>query len=318
MVDQKLIHQIIDKIEEYDTIILYRHVFPDPDCYGAQIGLKEIIQENFPGKKVYVLGNHSERLGYIGEMDETPVIDKSCLAIILDVANAPRVDDQSFNQCGYIIKIDHHYPFDEPFEKLTWVDTQYYATCMMLMDLVLQSEGRLKFNKKAREALYIGIVADTGRFEHVDNPTELYEKLPKLTYDLDTKPLYEDLYRKTLNEIKFQGYIYSNFEVRQNGVAILKIPQDVQKDYGIEYMVAARMANTLKGIEGIINWHFFAEVPGSNKIMCEFRSSGPCVNQIAAKYGGGGHALAAGATVENWEIVERIIEDFEQNAKNYE
>lgn len=318
--DKQLIHDIIDKLEAYDTIALYRHVYPDPDSYGAQVALKEIIQESFPGKTVYLMGEHDERLSYIGKMDDKEGIklDKSSLAVILDVANAPRVDDQSFNDCGYMVKIDHHYPFDEPFEQLTWVDTEYPATCVMLMDLVAHSEGRLKFTKRAREALYIGMIADTGRFEYIENPTSLFERLVHITYDLNTKPLYEAYYERKVNEVQFEGYIYSNFEMRENGVAILKIPADIQEKFNINYMVAARKANTLKGIEGLVNWHFFAEVPGTNKIMCEFRSNGPRVNDIAAKYGGGGHMLAGGATVEGWDTVECIIQDFIDNAKAYE
>ena len=45
--------QIIDKIKQYETIILHRHVRPDPDAYGSQIGLAELIRANYPEKKVY-------------------------------------------------------------------------------------------------------------------------------------------------------------------------------------------------------------------------------------------------------------------------
>ena len=48
--------QIIDKIEQYDTIIIHRHVRPDPDAYGSQFGLKALIQDNYPDKKVYAVG----------------------------------------------------------------------------------------------------------------------------------------------------------------------------------------------------------------------------------------------------------------------
>ena len=48
--------QIIDKIKQYETIILHRHVRPDPDAYGSQIGLAELIRANYPEKKVYTVG----------------------------------------------------------------------------------------------------------------------------------------------------------------------------------------------------------------------------------------------------------------------
>ena len=153
--------EIIEKIEEFDKIVLFRHVFPDPDSYGAQNALKNIIECTYPDKKVLLFGEHSKNLEYIGKMDESKELDKDTLAIILDVANAPRVDNQEFNNCGYILKIDHHKPFDAPFENLTWVDTNYTSTCEMILDLYLSNKDKLKIEKQGRKALFTGIIGDT-------------------------------------------------------------------------------------------------------------------------------------------------------------
>ena len=61
---------ILGKIKEYDTIIIHRHVRPDGDCIGSQIGLKEIIKASFPNKKVYLVGEESEEFYYLGRMDK--------------------------------------------------------------------------------------------------------------------------------------------------------------------------------------------------------------------------------------------------------
>lgn len=309
---KQLINSIINKIEEYDKIAIYRHVFPDPDCYGSQIGLSEIIKSSYPNKEVFLMGNHSEKLDFIGEMDTDIKVDKNTLAFILDVSNKERVEDQSFFDCGYIIKIDHHKPFDEPFENLTWVDTNYTSCCEMVLDLYLNSDNKLQISKKGREALFTGITSDTGRFLYLDNPTELYKKLPSITFDIETKPIYANLYKRKKEQLKFLGFIYENFKETDNGVAYLKITKDALEKYNMECINAVRMVNALQDTEGIINWHFFAE-NSEGRVMCEFRSSGPRVNDIAAKYGGGGHMLAAGATVDNWSIVDSIINDMDEN-----
>lgn len=317
--NKSLIQEIIKKIEEYDTIALFRHIYPDQDAYGSQVALKNMIEKSFPGKKVYLMGKHDEELSYIGVMDNQEGIElgENVLAVILDVGDSYRVDNQSYKDCGCIIKIDHHKPFEEEFADLSWVDPEYPATSLMMIDLFLESDGRLQMDKIAREALFIGVIADTGRFVYVSNPTEVFEKMVHITYDLDTKPLYAAYYKRKLNQVQFTGYIYSHFEMRKNGVAILKIPKEIIEQYEMDYMVAARMVNALQDIEGVVNWHFFAEVPSTGKIMCEFRSSGPCVNEIAAKYGGGGHFLAGGATVEDWDTVEALIKDFEDNCQGF-
>ena len=313
---EELMKSIINKIEEYDTIAIYRHVFPDPDSYSSQTALKSIIKNTYPNKNVVILGEHSKNLEYINVMDKEIEINKDCLAIIVDVANKERVDNQSFNNAGYIMKIDHHKPFDAPFEDLTWVDTDYSSCSEMILDLYLANEDKLKIDKKGRKALFTGIIGDSGRFLYIDNPTKLFEKLYKITFDLETKEIYANMYRREESELKFLGYIYSNYVTTNNGMAYLKVKNEIAKKYGLEPIKAARMVNALQDTAGIINWHFFVEKE-EGSIFCEFRSNGPRVNDIASSFGGGGHMLAAGASLGNWEKVDEIIKAFDENCKKY-
>lgn len=313
---ERLMKKIIEKIEEYDKIAIFRHVFPDPDSYSSQVALKNIINSTYPNKKVLLLGEHYENLSFIGSMDENEDLDKETLAIIVDVSNKERVDNQGFNNCGYVIKIDHHRDFEAPFENLTWVDTNYTSCSEMILDLYLSNEGTLKIGKVGRKALYTGIIGDTGRFLYIDNPTELFKKLSNISFDLKTKNIYANLYRRKEEELKFLGYIYSNFEKTENGVAYLKVDYKNLKSFNLETIKAARMVNALQDTEGIINWHFFVENE-EGKIYCEFRSNGPVVNEIAAAFGGGGHMLAAGARLESWEKVDEIIKVFDENCKKF-
>ena len=47
-----------EKIEEFDTIVIFRHQSPDFDAFGSQLGLKTWILDNYPNKKVYAVGNN--------------------------------------------------------------------------------------------------------------------------------------------------------------------------------------------------------------------------------------------------------------------
>lgn len=311
----ELMNKIIKKIEGFDKIAIFRHVFPDPDSYGSQNALKDIINNTYPNKKVSILGEHSERLSYIGVMDNKVEIDKDTLAIVCDVSNKERVDNQDFLKAGYIIKIDHHKPFSDVNEDLTWVDTDYTSCSEMILDLYLNNKDKLKITKAGRKALFTGIISDTGRFAYVDNPTEIFKKLSEITFDLETKEIYSNMYKREKNDIKFLGYVYENFKETENGVAYLKIPKEIVKKFGLTPIDAARKVNALQDVNGIVNWLFFAEKE-NGEIMSEFRSSGPRVNDIAAAYGGGGHMLAAGATLASFEVVDKIIVDFNENCKN--
>lgn len=81
--------QIVNKIEEFETIIIHRHVIPDGDAYGSSFGLSEIIKTTFPNKKVYVVGEELDYLRYIGVTDK--IEDETyqgALVIVTDTPNA--------------------------------------------------------------------------------------------------------------------------------------------------------------------------------------------------------------------------------------
>ncbi|HDP4495624.1 TPA: pApA hydrolase Pde2, partial [Staphylococcus aureus] len=108
------LNEIMKCIEYNDTIIIHRHVRPDPDAYGSQLGLKYYIQQKFPQKQVFAVGEAESSLSFIGELDN--IDDKTyqdALVIVCDTANAPRIDDERYSTGRKLIKIDHHPAVDQ-------------------------------------------------------------------------------------------------------------------------------------------------------------------------------------------------------------
>src|SRR5437899_1550914 len=89
-----MIEKILAAIEQYETIIVHRHVRPDPDAYGSQGGLVAILQESFPGKKIYAVGQEEPTLNYMRRLDVIgDEVYKGALVIVCDTANAARICD---------------------------------------------------------------------------------------------------------------------------------------------------------------------------------------------------------------------------------
>ena len=95
----RMFTELLEKIKEYDTIIIHRHSNPDGDALGSQIGLKEIIKVNFPEKTVYMVGDMTARYAFM-EGSEMDVIDDSvyedALAIVLDTSAAALINDDRY------------------------------------------------------------------------------------------------------------------------------------------------------------------------------------------------------------------------------
>ena len=91
---------ILNKIKEYNKILIFGHVRPDGDCIGSQYGLARIIKETYPEKEVIVTGEVSDYVSFIGEPEMAKDEDfKGSLGICVDIANGDRVSDQRFKNC---------------------------------------------------------------------------------------------------------------------------------------------------------------------------------------------------------------------------
>ena len=135
-----MIEKILNKIEEYECICLYRHVNPDYDAFGSQFGLYDLIQNTFDHKEVYFAGDFSSDLvtkyQFTGKISK-PTFEKPTLGIVLDTANQERIDgDISF--CKEIIKIDHHIVVDS-YGNLNFEDSTA-SSCSQIVALFLKNE----------------------------------------------------------------------------------------------------------------------------------------------------------------------------------
>lgn len=309
--------KIYKKIKKYDTIVIARHIGPDPDALASQLALKEIILATFPNKKVYAIGCPTAKFRYLGSLDKIDDLEiNKALLIVTDTPDKKRVDSVNFSLFTESIKIDHH-PFIEKFCNLEYIDETASSASQMIMELVYHT--RLKMTKSAAEKLYIGLTADTGRFlfQYTTSRTfDLVSKLIKET-NIDFTNLYTNLYIRPLKEIKFLSYIYSNINVTENGFGYLKITDDILNEYNVDPATAGNMVNELNYIDEIIAWGLFSFDKTNNNIRGTIRSRGPIINVAATNYGGGGHTMASGVKLENFEMADNLIKDLDLICKNY-
>lgn len=301
----------LKKIKEYGTIIIHRHSRPDGDAIGSQIGLKESIQATFPYKKVYAVGDVNDRFSFVGDVDTiSDDTYKNALAIVLDSSDTNMVNDDRYKLAKYVIKVDHHIA-KENFGDMNIVETKEISCASLLAKIIFSCN--MKLTDKGARALFTGIVTDSGRFryENVSSDTFLIaSKLLKYNFSMDE--IYNKLYVEDLDIVKLRAKMVTKFKISKGGVAYLLNTNKEVKEYGVDIFTISRgMVNVMAGIKGIDIWANFTE-DENGKVIVELRSSKYNVNPVATKYGGGGHRLASGATVESIDMVEKIIKDLEE------
>ncbi|MGN7409310.1 MULTISPECIES: DHH family phosphoesterase [unclassified Sporosarcina] len=301
--------QIIDTIEQYSTIIIHRHVRPDPDAFGSQVGLKKLIQANYPDKNVYATGSDDGQLSFLAGQD--PVSDdmyEGALVIVTDTANTERVDGQAYKKGSFLAKIDHH-PNVDPYGDVLWIDTDASSCSEMIYELF--AEGRdvkgWQLPDESARLLFAGIVGDTGRFMYPSATGKTFEIASELIkYNFDRQQIFAGMYEVERNLLHLQGYVYQNFTIDENGAAYIKLKKTILDEFDVKAEETSSLVSSLGDVKGISAWLIFVEE--ADQIRVRLRSKGIVINGLAAEYGGGGHPLAAGASVRTWEEADEVIQ----------
>ena len=312
--------EVLEKIKEYDRIIIFRHFRPDGDATGSTKGLKRILQLSFPEKEI-VLQNcdFSDYLAFLGTEDELKEDSfyADALGIVVDTATANRISNQKFSLCREIVKIDHHIPV-EAYGDLNWVEEERSSSCELIAAFYDAMRHELKIDKEAATYLYAGLVTDSGRFRFrsVSGDTMRLAGM-LLDQGVDTDTLYAHLYMKEFEEFKFHGYVLNNIKITENGVAYVYIDKAAMAEYGLSFEQASACVSYMDSIKNSLIWIAFIDSDKDGDIRVRLRSRFITVNQIAENYEGGGHACASGATVHSIEQMNELLAEADRQLAEY-
>lgn len=302
--------EVLNKIKEYDRIIIFRHFRPDGDAIGSTKGLHRILQLSFPEKEI-VLQNcdFSDYLSFLGNEDELREDDfyANALGIVVDTATAKRISNQKYSLCKELVKIDHHIPV-ESYGDINWVEEERCSSCELISAFYNAMKDELKIDCEAATYLYTGLVTDSGRFRFRSVSGETM-RLAGMLLDqgVDTDHLYAHLYMKEFEEFKFHGYVLNNIKITENGVAYIYIDKTTMAEYGLTFEQASACVSYMDSIKNSLIWIAFIDSDKDEDIRVRLRSRFVTVNQIGEQYEGGGHACASGATVHSLEQMQELI-----------
>ena len=306
-----MFEQILQTIRQYDRIIIHRHTKPDGDAMGSQLGLKYILQENFPNKEIYVVGDKSAYISFMegSDMDTIPdSIYEGSLAIILDTSARHLICDDRYTTAACTIRFDHHL-FVEKIADLEAVDSSFESCCGLIT--AFAKECGLRLTPLAAKSLYTGMVTDSGRFRYDSTNAQTFRMAAfLLEQPFDVNDIYRNLYADSHESRKLKAQYTLKIRFTAKNVAYIITTAEEMAAMNVEvFSISRGMVGTMADMKGVDIWVNFTET--EEGILCELRSSKYNINPIAVKYGGGGHAKASGACLKSMDEVNAMLADLD-------
>lgn len=308
-----MFEQVLEEIRNHDRIIIHRHLNPDGDAIGSQVGLKHLILENFPGKQVYMVGDPAGRYDFMDDSTMDKIPDdyyEGALAFVLDLSAHHLVADKRYTLAEKTIRLDHHISGPETFCDMEIADTSYESACGLIAQMAV--ELNLRLNTVSARSLYTGMVTDSGRFRYdATSPRTMRLAAMLMEYPIDTNRIFGNLYSTDMSEVLLKAKFLSRICTTEHNVAYLYNDLALVESLPMDrFGISRGMVSLMSDIKGIDIWVNFTETP-EGTVLSELRSSKYNINPIAVKYGGGGHAKASGATLHSREEAMNMLADLD-------
>lgn len=313
-----MISKAFDAIKKYDVIVIHRHTSPDGDAMGSQIGLKKLIEHNFPDKRVYAVGDDARRFSFMdgSQMDEiSDDVYDGALAIVLDTSAKSLISDDRYTLADLRIRIDHHI-FVEDIAEIDIDDTSFESCCGLVT--YLAREWGLDVPVDAAKALFTGLVTDSGRFRYDSTTPRTFDLASfLLSKGFSATSIYNELYQDEFKNVKLRAEFVTAIRFTEQNVAYIYSDLARVAETGMEAPAVSRgMVNCMGEIKGVNTWVNFTEC--EQGVLCEIRSKNRNINQIAVAHGGGGHLKASGATLKDKQEAMAVLDELDELAEKGE
>ena len=276
---------------------------------GSQIGLLNVIKDNFPEKQVYAVGDEAKRYAFMdgSVMDDVPdSAYEGALAIILDCGAAALISDNRYTLAAKTVRFDHHI-FAEKIADLEVVDTSYESCCGLITDFAV--ECGLRLSTASAKALYTGMVTDSGRFRFDSTTSKTFRLASELLKQpFSVTDIYTELYADDFSRVRWRAEYILKIRFSPENVAYIYTTKEELAATGADvFSISRGMVGTMADLGGVDIWVNFTET--EEKVLVEIRSSKYTVQPVAVKYGGGGHAKACGCSVKDYAEAMQVLED---------
>lgn len=294
--------KLIQAIEGATRIGISGHRRPDGDCVGSCLGLYNYIRDVYPDKEVTIymesIRHEFRFLRYADQINHSFTDQKGHdLYFVLDCADEERLGDYAIylKKAKQIFCVDHHIS-NQGFGDESIIVPEASSTCEVLFEQLDYD----RISKDCAEALYMGIVHDTGVFKHTNTSRKTMHIAGDLiAKGLNTSHIIDDtFYKKTYAQNLILGQALLESSLLYNGTVIYSIiTKEMLKLYGLTGADLDGIIDQLRMTEGVECAVLIYQI-GLDKYKISLRSNDYVdVCKVASAFGGGGHIKASGCTL---------------------
>ena len=299
--------------KEIHTCAIAGHINPDGDCVGSTVALYLYIRKNFPwiDVKLYLEQPKDELMFLPGLCDaifERPNPEKKDIFVTCDVSAIDRIGqaEELFGLADHTLCIDHHVS-NPHFAEKNLVDPEA-SSCAEVLYYLMDEE---KIDSKIAEALYTGIIHDSGVFQYQNTRPETLEAAASLLRKgVPFNEIIDDSFNKrTYLQNRILGYVLCGSRLYADGKIVAGSVTNSEMDrFGAtkkDLDIIVSQLRLTKGVEAAV----FVYQTGTEEFKVSLRSNSYLdVAAVAACFGGGGHVRAAGCTIKgDVDSVEKAI-----------
>ena len=314
--------KLSERIESVNSIAIAGHTRPDGDCVGSCMGLYNYLKENYPTKDVVVyLEDAGNGFAYINRIDEA--IDKDDdekqvdLFILLDTSDLSRIGvaNKLFANAKTTICIDHHIS-NPGLAMENIIVPNASSTAEVLFDLLDED----KISKETAEAIYTGIIHDSGVFKYASTSEHTMNIAGKLmSKGIDFQTIIDDgFYAKTYAQNQILGSALLESVRFFDGKCIFSVVTEREMEFfGVTNKDLGGIVEQMRLTEGVECAIFLYEVePLTYKVSLRSKKYLD-VNKVAGYFGGGGHVRAAGCICKGTthDVINNLAERIELEFK---
>lgn len=316
MKESSLTHaEVLGLFTDVKTVAICGHVNPDGDALGSCLALAYLLRQT--GHTVTCLlaqdSPPPQLYAFLEDYEFVPAsgyTDSPDLFIAVDSPALSRLGcaETAFKRAAVTLVIDHH-PDYEGYGDYYHGSASSSATGLLVWDLI--RESKIEVSRYCAECCYVALMTDTGRFAFQNTHTEAFRAAAEMI-EAGVSPSYisSQVYQnKSIPTVVLESRLIERMKFSENGqVAYSWITEHDFDELGLNRDDTEGLPDILRAIKGV-EIAVLLRVEGDS-VRVNLRAKNECdVGSIARRMGGGGHAAAAGFTLECGidEVLDKIL-----------